>query len=102
LPFPTAAHVTPSRAAEQLQAPYLIWPLSEIVTLPVVLSKLPLNAKRPRAPANVAVPPVTVAVPEKATLLPPADAQAWALRATRRIDPLVPVRTALPLKVTQV
>ena len=53
---------------------YRIAPLSETFTLPVALSKLPLNMRRPRAPANVPVPSVTVAVPEKETLLPPPTA----------------------------
>jgi len=48
------------------------------------------------------VPPVTVAVPENETLLPPPAAQAFAWRATRRSDPLPPERTALPLNVTHV
>src|SRR4051812_45401574 len=60
------------------QVRYRITPLNEIFTLPVALSKLPLNDKRPRAPANAAVPPVTVAVPEKDTLLPAPAAHAWA------------------------
>jgi hypothetical protein len=60
------------------QARYRITPLSETFTLPVVLSKVPLKHKRPRAPANAAAPPVTVAVPEKETLLPPPATHAWA------------------------
>ena len=84
------------------QPRYLIRPLSEIFTLPFALSKLPLKDRRPRAPANVAVPPVTVAVPEKETLLPLLAAQAWAWRVTSRSDPFLPESTALPLNVTHV
>jgi hypothetical protein len=52
--------------------------------------------------ANVAVPPVTVAVPEKETLLPPLAAHALALRALSRSEPVLPRSTALPLNVTKV
>jgi hypothetical protein len=77
-------------------------PLSEIFTLPLDLSKVPLKDRRPRAPANAAVPPVTVAVPEKETLLPPPVAHACARRAASRSVPFVPLSTARPLNVTHV
>ena len=76
--------------------------MREIRTLPVALSKLPLKDTRPRPPAKVAVPPVTVAAPEKETLLPPPDAHAWARRALSRSEPDLPLSTALPLNVTHV
>jgi hypothetical protein len=84
------------------QARYRITPLRETFTLPVALSKLPLKDKRPRAPAKVAVPPVTIAVPEKETLLPPPAAHARTRRAASRSEPVSPLSTALPLNVTQV
>jgi hypothetical protein len=77
-------------------------PLSETLTLPVDLSKLPLKDRRPRAPANVPVPPVTAAVPEKETLLPPPAAHAWPRRALNRSEPALPLSTARPLNVTHV
>ena len=87
---------------ERDQPRYLIRPLSEIVTRPLSLLNLPLKDSRPRAPANVAVPRVTVAVPEKETLLPPPAAHALARWATSRSEPFLPESTALPSKVTQV
>jgi hypothetical protein len=84
------------------QARYRTTPLSETFTLPVDLSKLPLKDKRPRAPAKVAVPPVTVAVPEKETLLPPLATHACPLRAFSRSEPVFPLSTALPLNATHV
>jgi hypothetical protein len=63
---------------------------------------VPLKDKRPRAPANAAAPPVTVAVPEKETLLPSPAAHAWAWRALSRSEPVLPLSTALPLNVTHV
>jgi hypothetical protein len=77
-------------------------PLSETLTLPVDLSKLPLKDRRPRAPANVPVPPVTAAVPEKETLFPPPAAHAWPRRALNRSEPALPLSTARPLNVTHV
>ena len=84
------------------QVRYRITPLNEIFTLPVALSKLPLKDTRPRSPAKVAVPPVTVAAPEKETLLPPPDAHAWARCTLSRSEPILPLSAALPLKLTHV
>jgi hypothetical protein len=99
----TVARLSLSRSCPGADQPrYRIVPLSEILTLPFALSKLPVKDSRPLAPAKVPVPPVTEAVPENETLVPPPAAQAWAFRARSLSEPLVPESTALPLKVRQV
>jgi hypothetical protein len=61
-----------------------------------------VNESVPEAAVKVRVPPPMVARPENETLFASAVAQARAPRVASLIDPALPLRTAVPLKVTQV
>jgi len=81
----------------------MIFPASDSVTAPLFRAYVPWKETIPRAPLKRPVPWETFAVPEKETTVGFApEARARARRAERRIEPDVPLSTAVPLKTTHV